>query len=100
METAVHNASQINEAQRYLRLLSIYCTILETFNANVESLVSSTDRQIFEEIMVSAPNTVCVRVKDWIPDLSPYQNNDQFNGVVTYVLDGSQKLCFIQDTSR
>lgn len=78
-------------------MLSVISHILETFNANVETTVSSIDEHIFNELVASYPNTVCLRVKEWLPDLSQYQINDTFSGCVTHILDSDQKLCFVKD---
>lgn len=94
------NATNIHDIQRAIRLLSIFCDILQTFNSNIETLVSSIDEHIFKEVMARSPNSTCLRVKDWLADLSPYKIGDKFAGVISYILDGDSKLCFIKDQTR
>lgn len=91
------NSKEIHDVQRNIRLLSVLCQILETFNAKVETMVSSMDEHIFNEIMANSANTICMRVKEWLPDLSHYQINGEFTGIVTHILDGDRKLCFVKD---
>lgn len=62
--------------------------------------MSSLDEGIFNEVMQSTPNAVCLRIKDWMGDLSSYQIGDTFKGYVSYLLQGDKKLCFIKDLSR
>lgn len=93
-------ATNIHDIQRSIRLLSIFCEILQTFNANVETLMSSIDAHIFNKIVANSTNTVVLRMKDWIADLSPYQIGDKFTGVISYILDGDAKLCFVKDQAR
>ncbi|XP_055323144.1 uncharacterized protein LOC129578440 isoform X2 [Sitodiplosis mosellana] len=93
-------ATNIHDIQRSIRLLSIFCEILQTFNMNVETLVSSIDAHIYNEVVANSTNTICLRMKDWLADLSSYQIGDKFTGVISYVLDGDTKLCFIKDQER
>lgn len=96
----VSNTTDHHEIQRNIRLLSICCQILESFNTNVEMLMSSLDEDIFNEVLQTSPNSVCLRVKDWLCDLSSYQIGDSFTGYVSYVLDNDKKLCFVKDLSK
>lgn len=67
----------------------------------METLVSSIDTHIFDEVVAAnGMNAVCLRMKDWIADLSSYQIGDKFTGIISYVLDGDAKLCFIKDQGR
>lgn len=50
--------------------------------------------------MKNSPESVCLRINDWLCDLSSYQIGDTFKGTVSYVLDGEKKLCFVRDVSR
>ncbi|XP_031626458.1 uncharacterized protein LOC116342832 isoform X2 [Contarinia nasturtii] len=96
----VMNSNNIHEIQRQIRMMSIVCDILQAFNSTVESLMSSLDEKIYNDIMAKSPNSICLRVKDWAGDLSSYQIGDKFFGMVSYVLEGESKLCFIQDQSK
>lgn len=82
-------------------MLSIFSDILQTFNGNIETWVSSIDEHIYNEIMAKSPNTVgFLRVKDWQADLSSYQVDDTFHGIVSYVLNADTKLCYVKDMAR
>lgn len=62
--------------------------------------MSSLDEDIFNEVMRTTPNSVCLRLKDWMGDMSAYQIGDTFKGYVSYVLKGDKKLCFVKDLTR
>lgn len=62
--------------------------------------MSSLDEDIFNEVMQNEPDSVCLRIKDWMGDLSSYQIGDTFKGYVSYLLQGDKKLCFIKDLSK
>lgn len=96
----VTESTDIYEIQRNIRLMSIFCQILETFNANVEILLSSIDQHTYDEVMAHSPKSALLRVKDWLCDLSAYQVGDNFHGYISYVFDGDAKLCFIKDMSK
>lgn len=93
-------ANDIHEIQRLIRILSVFGEILQTFNANIESLISSVDEHVFNEVMANSSNAQCLRVKDWLTDLSSYQIDDKFNGIVSYILDSESKLCYVKDLTK
>lgn len=95
-ENAMHS-TEVHEIQRCIRMLSVVGQILETFNAKVETIVSSFDERIFNEVMANLPNMVCLRVNEWQPDLSSYHISDEFSGVITYVLDVERQLCYVKN---
>lgn len=94
------NLQNIHDIQRSIRVLAIFSEILQTFNANVEALISSVDVHIYNEVIAKSPNVQCLRFKDWFSDLSSYQIGDSIAGIVTYVLDNERKLCFIKDLNK
>lgn len=93
------NSTEVHEIQRCIRMLSVVGQILETFNAKVETIVSSFDERIFNEVMANLPNMVCLRVNEWQPDLSSYRIGDEFAGIITYVLDVDRQLCYVKNVA-
>lgn len=100
VSTCVANSTDHCEIQRNIRLLSMCTKTLESFNANVENLISSFDEDVFNELVRDSPDHVCLRIKDWLCDLSAYQVGQTFKGFVSYVLDDKRKLCFLKDVTR
>lgn len=63
-------------------------------------LMSSLDEDIFNEVLQNSPESACLRIKDWLCDLSSYEIGDTFKGYVSFILDDDKKLCFVKDMSR
>lgn len=94
------NEQNIYEIQGAIRIMSAFCEILQNFNTNVETLISSVDEHTYNEVVDNSPDLQRMRFNDWFADLSTYQIDDTFTGVVTYILDDEKKLCFVKDLTK
>lgn len=85
-----------------MRLISTFCTTLETFNSNVETLIAGTDEETFNQASKSRlPHSIRLRVSDWIrSDLSAYHIGDSIQITISHIVNSARNLCFIRDVAK
>lgn len=87
---------------KYIRIVSSFCDIAETFNARMDALIKSFDPDTFNQIVDELPLPAHkLQIRKWLhADLSAYVQGTAFRGQITSIPDLELTLCYIKDTAK
>lgn len=105
MKNVKGNAAKVDDHRalhKYIRIVSTFCDIAGSFNARIEALTRTIDTATFNQILDATPMIVeKLHVFDWLhADITPYKEGGMFRGIVSFVSDPKQNICFIKDVTK
>lgn len=87
---------------KYIRIVSSFCDLAETFNARIDALMKSIDPEQFNQIVDQLPLPAHkLQIKKWLhADLSAYEQGTAFRGQITSIPDLELTICYVRDTAK